>query len=89
MVFTESERRKLLGMAGNEVRDTRTKIRSLERSLNTKGYQKSANRPKYYARMQSGLVPYDNAKDATEAHHAEVRQLLEAEREKLNKLLIK
>ncbi len=89
MVFTEGERKKLLGMTGNETNETRRKIRSLERSLNTQGYNKSADKPQYYARMQSGLVPYDNAKDATEAHHAEVRQLLEVEKAKLNKLLIK
>jgi hypothetical protein len=48
-------------------------LNNLHRKLKYKGHQKSANRDIYYARMNDGLVPYDNAEAAQAARHAEIK----------------
>tara|TARA_R110000851_G_scaffold122378_1_gene251738 strand:+ start:315 stop:584 length:270 start_codon:yes stop_codon:yes gene_type:complete len=61
-----------------EIAKTRAQLNrdlwNLERKLKNKGYQKSTAKKKFYALMETGLVPYDTAKEATAARRAEVRK---------------
>ena len=62
------------------------KLRDYERRLKSKGYQKSANKHKFYATMDDGLVPFNTAKQATAARHAEVKKNIRRIKRNLAKL---
>ena len=75
MIITARDWDKLKGSVKPKGR-TRDQLRldlsNLHRKLKGKGYQKSTNKNKYYARMNDGLVPYDTPEEATAARRAEV-----------------
>jgi hypothetical protein len=71
----------------SEIKKQKAIIRSMKTKLGGKGYQKSANRPQYYARMVDGLVPYKTGEEARAASHGEARQILEAAELKLDELI--
>jgi hypothetical protein len=75
MIITSKDWDKLRGSV-KPVERTRSQLRldlsNLNRKLKGKGYQKSTNKNKYYARMNDGLVPHDTPEEATAARRAEV-----------------
>lgn len=78
MKFTQNEMMKVISSKNkDEITQQKSIVRSMRIKLKGKGYQKSANRPQYYARMVSGLVPYKTGEEATKACHTEARQILE------------
>lgn len=54
-----------------------SELRTLNRKLKTKGYQKSTKKKGYYAYMDAGFKRFDTAEEATNARHTKVRISIE------------
>ena len=87
MKFSSVEMMGLLATKNkSEIDKQKSIIRSMNTKLKGKGYQKSSNRPQYYARMVDGLVPYKTGEEATKASHTEARGILEEAKARLEAL---